>query len=153
MPILPFKKFSAIKTAIRNLPYAAGKESRSRNYDGYVKISEHFDKDTFEYLEGLKSTIGNYAKHNRLEVTMSKPLNGSKEVQIDVFAKEHPVLAKFYDLMEMAHDTPLKLNEEKILIKVNPHDKDEVIAPSRKIFAAISETVKNIEKMLNQNLK
>lgn len=153
MQILKLQKLATAKSIIKSLPYHIKKERGLKNYDEYVKISPYMDKQTFSYIDSLKSTIGNYAKHNNLFVTFEKADNGPQMVKIDVFAKEHPILARFYDFMEMVHDEPLKLNTKDIFVKVNPEDKNEVIAPSRKIFAAISDVMHYLDTTLNPNLK
>lgn len=156
MSISDLKKIVVAKSVIRN--YAGEvmskfqKSSYGVNYDKYVKISPKLDSDTFEYVSSLKSTIGNYARYNNLEIQINPVKNQPKSVNIDVFAKDNPIANKILDVLEIVPDDSSRLNKTDLIVKINPEDKDELIPPSRKIFAAISDTMKLVNETLNKNL-
>ena len=156
MSISDLKKIVVVKSVIRNYTGEVmskfQKSSYGVNYDKYVKISPKLDSDTFEYVSSLKSTIGNYARHNNLEIRLNSVKGKPKTVKIDVFAKDNPIVNKIFDILEIAPEDPCRLNKNEIIVKVNPEDKEELIPPSRKIFAAISETMRQVNKTLNKNL-
>lgn len=47
-------------------------------WDKYVKLDQELDSDTFNYIYNLRSTIGNYAKKEGLQVNISKAENDVK---------------------------------------------------------------------------
>lgn len=153
MPISTMNYITRAKSVIRNFAFLPHKTSVKPDYDNYVKISDELQQDVFTYIDSLKSTIGNYAKHNNIEVHFKKVAQDPQEVSIDVFAKENPIKKKMFDLLEMAHEEPVKLNKKNMLVKINPNDIDEVVAPSRKVFTVISNIVKSINESFNPNLK
>ena len=90
------------------------------DYNKYVKISRNLDKDTFEYVNGIKETLGKYAKRKNIEVTIDPVKKEPSKVSINIFSRENPVMEKIYDFLELIHDEPVKINEKPVIVTINP---------------------------------
>lgn len=126
---------------------------RKSNYDEYVKISDDLSAEAKDYLQGVKSTLGNFLKKGNYEVTFKPVYKEPQKISMNLYLKEHPILRMIYDFWGMVHDKPVKLNKEEIFININPKAKDEAVSPARKIFNAILDVFQTYDELLNNNLK
>ena len=147
-------------TSLKGLFYSFvdRKAANPRYYNKYVRISSSLDnkkmsKDTYEYLTGLKSTIGNYARHNNLKIVLSPADVSPKHVKIDMFMRRDKLEEKFFEVMDLPAPSPVKINKYEHIVWVDPSDKEELIPPSRKVFQVISDIYKDFNKRFNKNLK
>lgn len=153
MRISTIGKLVQCKTAVKDYVQVKIANLRKPNYDKYVKISERLHPETYDYLQGIKSVLGNFLKKGNYEATFEPVHKQPQKVSMNLFAKEHPALTALYDFFEMAHDKPIKLNKEDIFIKINPEIGEDGIQPAKKIFKAVADVLKSYDEMLNQNLK
>ncbi len=147
-------------TSLKGLFYSFvdRKAANPRYYNKYVRISSSLDnkkmsKDTYEYLTGLKSTIGNYARHNNLKIVLSPADVSPKHVKIDMFMRRDKLEEKFFEVMDLPAPSPVKINKYEHIVWVDPSDKEELIPPSRKVFQVISDMYNDFNKRFNKNLK
>ena len=153
MRISTLRKVVKHQISINNFVRTKIAKLRSPNYDEYVKISPDLHPETYNCLQGVKSTIGNYLKKGNYEVTFDSVYKEPQKVLMNLYLKEHPISRMIYNFFEMAHDKPIKLNKEDIFINLNPSNKDEAVPPARKVFDAILGIFKSYDELLNKNLK
>lgn len=72
--INPIKAVKAFVSANSNVP----KKLDYTKWDKYVRINNSLDSDVFNYVSGLKSTLGNYAKKEGLRIDIYP---ASKEIK------------------------------------------------------------------------
>jgi len=65
-PVGYYFKNNPIKALIK-----ANSKSKPINPSDYVTISQDFNKEPFNYILGLKSTLANYAKANKIKIEIS----------------------------------------------------------------------------------
>lgn len=153
MSISKLRKIVTINSAYKKLMSNLHIYNKNTDYDKYVKISQHLDKDTFEYVNNMKNTLGKFAHKNNIQVSLDNVKDETGIVNVNVFFRENPVLEKLYDILNFTHDEPVKINKTPITIKINPDDTTEKIPPSHRIYRAVRKTLKDLDYVLNSNLK
>lgn len=109
------------------------------NYGRFVKISKTLDKDTFVYLNKIKSTLGNYAKHNRLIVIFEELEGISKKAKMNVYKMESRFLERFYDAIDFPHDEPVKLNKKDIIIDTDVFNGEKFYETTKNIYNKVAD--------------
>ena len=135
--ISKLRKFAAVNSTFTRLMSSLSPKQPTVDYNKYVKISRNLDKDTFEYVNGIKETLGKYAKRKNIEVTIDPVKKEPSKVSINIFSRENPVMEKIYDFLELIHDEPVKINEKPVIVTINPQDKTEALPPSHRILRAV----------------
>lgn len=151
--ISKLRKFAAVNSTFTRLMSSLSPKQPTVDYNKYVKISRNLDKDTFEYVNGIKETLGKYAKRKNIEVTIDPVKKEPSKVSINIFSRENPVMEKIYDFLELIHDEPVKINEKPVIVTINPQDKTEALPPSHRILRAVRNRIKELDSYLNGNLK
>ncbi len=151
--ISKLRKFAAVNSTFTRLMSSLSPKQPTVDYNKYVKISRNLDKDTFEYVNGIKETLGKYAKRKNIAATIDFVKKEPSKVSINIFSRENPVMEKIYDFLELIHDEPVKINEKPVIVTINPQDKTEALPPSHRILRAVRNTIKELDSYLNGNLK
>ena len=127
--ISKLRKFAAVNSTFTRLMSSLSPKQPTVDYNKYVKISRNLDKDTFEYVNGIKETLGKYAKRKNIEVTIDPVKKEPSKVSINIFSRENPVMENIYDFLELIHDEPVKINEKPMIVTINQQDKTEALPP------------------------
>ena len=148
MLITPLKNNKLYAKLAENISKKYAKEYKKIDYSKYVRISINFDKDTFEYLNSIKSTLGNYAKHNNLLVVFKQLENNPSNIGLEVYKREGKFWTAFYNVLDMIHNPPVKLHKKDLIIRLNTEDKDKYVATTRKIYDTVDRVFKNAPKSI-----
>ena len=143
--ISKLRKFAAVNSTFTRLMSSLSPKQPTVDYNKYVKISRNLDKDTFEYVNGIKETLGKYAKRKNIEVTIDPVKKEPSKVSINIFSRENPVMEKIYDFLELIHD------EIEAKNKINEGDKIEGTITRIKHFGAFVEVFPGVEALLPNN--
>lgn len=153
MRISTLRKIVQYKSAVKDCVQVKIANLRKPNYDEYVKISKQLNPETYDYLQGIKSVLGNFLKKGNYEATFDPVYKQPQNVKMNIYAKEHPILSAVYKFFEMVPDQPVKLNKEDIFIKINPNAPENGVPPAKKVFNAVVDVLKSCDEQLNPNLK
>ena len=86
--ISKLRKFAAVNSTFTRLMSSLSPKQPTVDYNKYVKISRNLDKDTFEYVNGIKETLGKYAKRKNIEVTIDPVKKEPSKVSIRDLLRE-----------------------------------------------------------------
>lgn len=148
MAIKPIKANKIVTKMAEDITKTFSKNYQKPDYSKYIDISKTFDKDTFEYLDSIKSSLGNYAKHNNLLVVFKEVENNSANIKLEVFKREGKFWTAFYNVLDMIHNPPVKLHKRDLIIRLNTEDKDKYVATTRKIYDTVDRVFKNAPKSI-----
>lgn len=148
MVIKPIKNNKLYTKLVQSISKKYAKEPPKIDYGKYVRFSINFDKDTFEYLNSIKSALGNYAKHNNLLVVFKQLENKPNHIGLAVYKREGKFWTAFYNVLDMIHNPPVKLHKKDLIIRLNTEDKDKYVATTRKIYETVDHIFKNAPKSI-----
>lgn len=104
--------------ALRNARNNVKKPYTPSDFSNYVDIDKELPLDVFEYLNGIKDTVGNYAKGNNLyKIAFTKPQAPSCELSIvnqsnlQVTVAKGKTVGDYVDVYKKILFQPLKENE------------------------------------------
>ena len=144
MSILP------IKITAQNF-LSPSKKGNKEFFEDYVTINKGIKRDVFDKLNEIKTTIGNYAKHENIHVVFSmvpkQETTHGDNLRIEIFQKRSKLARFFIDMMEMQLPDAKRITKYPIQLSVDTKDNNVFATPAaRVIYNAISKTVNKYKK-------
>ena len=154
-PRMPLKT-NPVKALLYNFVPISLKRVNYDKYDKYVEISEKIKPDIFKYLDSFKSTIGNFAKNEKIKIKIS-PSNIEESVesstqQLQIIVSNQ---AKNFTTKTFIADQDYEMNK-KLLDEISVNDsvilKKQLLEKNsmpnfRTLFKIIGEMTTNLKKV------